>query len=356
MKENKKKINLDGFLISVIAVVIGLVFGGLIIFASGSNPFLAFTAIINATVYSPSSAGNWLAYSAPLILTGLSIGFAYKTGLFNIGAEGQFLVASFTATYVGATFSMPAGLHAIVALLAGVLVAVVWALIPGFLKAFFGVSEVVVTIMLNWIALYYTNFLIQEYFHTPTITSQTPPIAQTASLKAPFLQDIFGVSNANLGIILALLAVVAYWYILNKTTFGYEIKAVGSSPDAAKYAGVKTKSRIIWTMAISGGFAGLAGAIYSLGNMPYLTTISAFRNFGFDGIAVAMLGQINAVGILFSGLLFGALRNGGAYMSGVPTQIIDIMMAVIIIVSALGPVIQKKLAERKAKKQRRGDK
>lgn len=348
--ENKVKSSLLSCAISIIAVLIGLTIGGFIIFISGNDPFVAFTAIINATVSSPTNLGNWLAYSAPLILTGLSIGFAYKTGLFNIGAEGQFLVASFTATYLGATLNLPNGIHALVALLGGVFVAVIWALIPGIFKAFWGVSEVVITIMLNWIALYYTNYLIESGFHTETIQSQTPSIKDSASLQGPIFDQLFGFSNANWGIVLALLAVFIYWFILNKTTFGYEIKAVGSSPDAAKYAGVKTKSRIIWTMAIAGAFAGLAGAIYSLGNVTYLTQISAFRNFGFDGIAVAMLGQISAIGIFFSGLLFGALRNGGAYMAGVPTQIIDIMMAIIIVVSALGPLIKKKITARKVGK------
>ncbi len=348
--ENKMKSSLLSFGISIIAVIIGLAIGAIIIALSGNKPIVAFTAIINATVSSPTNLGNWLAYSAPLILTGLSIGFAYKTGLFNIGAEGQFLVASFTATYLGATLDLPNGIHAIVALVGAVLVAVIWALIPGILKAFWGVSEVVITIMLNWIALYYTNYLIESGFHTEAVQSQTPSIADTASLKGPLFEQLFGYSNANWGIVLAIVAVFIYWFVLNKTTFGYEIKAVGSSPDAAKYAGVKTKSRIIWTMAIAGAFAGLAGAIYSLGNVSYITQISVFRNFGFDGIAVAMLGQISAVGIFFSGLLFGALRNGGAYMPGVPSQIIDIIMAVIIVVSALGPLIQKKVTARKGGK------
>lgn len=348
--KNKMKSGLQSCIISIIAVIIGLTIGGIIILFSGNDPFVAFTAIINATVSSSTNLGNWLAYSAPLILTGLSIGFAYKTGLFNIGAEGQFLMASFTATYLGATLNLPVGIHAIVAMLGGVFVAIIWALIPGILKAFWGVSEVVITIMLNWIALYYTNYLIESGFHTDTIQSQTPSILESASLKGSIFEQLFGYSNANWGIIIALVAVVIYWFILNKTTFGYEIKAVGSSPDAAKYAGIKTKSRIIWTMAIAGAFAGLAGAIYSLGNVTYLTQISAFRNFGFDGIAVAMLGQISAVGIFFSGLLFGALRNGGAYMAGIPTQIIDIMMAIIIVVSALGPYIQNKIKNRKGGK------
>ncbi len=345
---NNKK--LEPIMISLISVFAGISIGGLVMFLSGYNPFVAFSSLISATVGSLTNTGNWLAYSAPLVLTGLSIGFAYKTGLFNIGAEGQFLVASFTATYLGATLSLPPFLHVMVCILGGTLVAVLWALIPGVLKAFYGVSEVVVTIMLNWIALYYTNFLIGEYFHSEEIISKSPPIQDSASLKLPFLQDIFPASNANMGFVFVILAVFVYWFILNRTTFGYEIKAVGSSPDAAKYAGVKTKSRIIWTMVIAGAFAGLAGAIYSLGNVTYLTQISTFRNFGFDGIAVAMLGQISAVGIFFSGLLFGALRSGGAYMIGVPTQIIDIMMSIIIVISALGPVIHKAFFSKKEDK------
>lgn len=344
------KIKQSSLTVSIIAVLFGLLMGGIIIALIGEDPVLAFSSLVNATFGSSYNTGNWLAYSAPLILTGLSVGFAYKTGLFNIGAEGQFLVASFTATYVGATLSLPAGIHAVVAILAGTLAAVLWALIPGLLRAYYGVSEVVITIMLNWIALFYTNYLIEAFFHVDSLTSKTPSIKATASLKGSLMNSMFPGSNANWGIIFVIIAIVVYWFLLSRTTFGYEIKAVGSSPDAAKYAGINTKSRIVWTMVISGAFAGLAGAIYSLGNVDYLTQISAFRNFGGDGIAVAMLGQLSAVGTLFSGLLFGALRSGGAYMIGVPTQIIDIMMAIIIVVSALGPILQKKLLSKKGGK------
>ncbi len=345
-----KSKKIEPLLVSLISVLVGILIGGLVMLLTGYNPIIAFSSLINATVGSLTSTGNWLAYSAPLILTGLSVGFAYKTGLFNIGAEGQFLVASFTATYLGATLNLPPVIHVLVAITGGTLVAIIWALIPGLLKAFYGVSEVVVTIMLNWIALYYTNYLINDFFHSSDIVSKTPPIQASASLQAPFLQNIFPASNANLGFIFVILAVFVYWFILNRTTFGYEIKAVGSAPDAAKYAGIKTKSRIIWTMVIAGAFAGLAGTIYSLGNVTYLTQISAFRNFGFDGIAVAMLGQISAVGIFLSGLLFGALRSGAAFMNGVPTQIIDIIMAIIIVVSALGPLVHKLLFNNKEDK------
>jgi len=329
-------------IVSFIAVFIGLAGGALIMFLSGSNPLLAFTGLINGTVGSSFNVGQWLSYSAPIILCGFSVAFAYKAGLFNIGAEGQFIVGSITSLVIGVYVPMPDGIHAIVALLAGVFAGMVWGFIPGLLKAYYGVHEVVVTIMLNWIALKYTNYLITEFFHTETIISDTPSILETASIKNEFLTNLFGGSSFNLGFFLMLAVVFIYWFILNKTTFGFEIKAVGHSPFAAQYAGVNTKSRTISTMVIAGAFAGLAGAIYALG-IEHLSVASAFKNFGFDGIAVALLGQLAPFGILFAGLLIGGLRSGSAFMIGVAPQIVDIMIGLIILTSAFSTIIKNKL-------------
>lgn len=331
----------QAIVVSIIAILLGLLIGSLIMVLTGSNPLLAFSSIYNATIGSPSAAGEWITYSVPLVLCGLSIGFAYKTGLFNIGAEGQFIVGSFVATYVGATFTMTPVIHVVVALLSGVFAGVIWGFIPGVLKAFFGVSEVVITIMLNYIAFFYTNYLIKTYFHIENLVSETPTIADSASLNVDFLTQMFGGSRINAGFTVAIIAAIIYWFILSKTTFGYEIKAVGYSPNAANYAGVKTKSKVIYTMMIAGAFAGAAGAVFALGSPGYLTLASSFKNNGFDGIVVAMLGNLSSVGIIFSGLLLGGLRSGAAYMTGVPSQIIDIIIGIILIFSALGPQIRK---------------
>ncbi|MGL5020927.1 MAG: ABC transporter permease [Mycoplasmatales bacterium] len=332
-----------GVTVSIVAVISGLLIGCLIMLLTGYNPLLALTSIVSATIGSPYALGEWITYSVPLILCGLSVGFAYKTGLFNIGAEGQFIVGSFVATFVGATFQMPNGLHVIVALLSGMLAGMLWGFIPGVLKAFFGVSEVVITIMLNWIAFFYINYLIKTYFHLESLISETPTIHASASLNVPFLTEMFGGSRINLGFLVVIIVAVVYWFILNKTTFGYEIKAVGYSPNAADYAGVKTKSKVIYTMVIAGAFAGLAGAVFALGSPGYLNLASGFKNYGFDGIVVAMLGNLSAIGIGFAGLLLGALRSGAAYMTGVPSQIIDIIIGTILVFSALAPLIRKKL-------------
>lgn len=323
---------------SIIAILLAFLVGAIIILLTGSNPIAAFNGIFNSAFGSYDDVNNWITYSLPLILTGLSVGFAYRSGLFNIGAEGQFIVATLVAIYVGYAINLPPGIHGTVALLAAMISGMLWGLIPGVLKAYFGVSEVVVTIMLNYIALRYTNFLIIEYFHSD-ITAQTPTINASAGLN----YTTNGGATINFGFIFVIIAVFIYWFLLNKTVFGYEIKAVGFSAKAADYAGVKTKSRTIWTMVIAGGFAGLAGGIYSLTGTGYLTTSSLFRNFGFDGIAIAMLGQVSAIGILFAGLLLGLLRNGSAAMNiiGIPSEIIDIIIAVIIMFSALTPQIRK---------------
>jgi ABC-type uncharacterized transport system permease subunit len=340
VRVNKKY---QGALISVISVVLGLLVGSVLMLLTGYNPMVAFSSIFDATLGSAYSLGEWITYSVPLILCGLSVGFAYKTGLFNIGAEGQFIVGAFVATYVGASFEMANGIHAIVALLAGMTAGMLWGLIPGYLKAYYGVSEVVVTIMLNWIALKYTNYLISAFFHSEKMVSETPTILDSASLSVPFLTEMFGGSRINLGFIVAIIAVMFYSYVLNKTTFGYEIKAVGYSQSAADYAGVKSKSRVIYTMMIAGALAGLAGAVFALGAPGYLNVSTAFRGYGYDGIVVAMLGNLSGIGIMISGLLLGALRSGAAYMTGVPAQIVDIMIGTILIFSALGTFFGKKL-------------
>jgi len=287
-KQNK----FSTLIVSLIAVLVGLTGGALIMLASGSNPLLAFTGLMNGTVGSMYSVGQWLAYSAPIILCGFSVAFAYKAGLFNIGAEGQFIVGSFAAVFVGAMVPMPDGIHAIVAIMAGVFAGMVWGFIPGALKAFYGVNEVVVTIMLNWIALQYTNYLISSSFHSDTLISDSPPILDTAIIKNDALTQFFGGSNFNMGFFIMLAVVFIYWFILNKTTFGFEIKAVGHSPFAAQYAGVRTKSRTISTMVIAGAFAGLAGAIYGLG-LENLSVASSFRNFGFDGYSSCNVGSVS---------------------------------------------------------------
>lgn len=327
--------------IPIISIILGLLVGGIIMIIAGYNPIEAYYQLFMGIFGSKKGIGNWLVASTPIILTGISVAFAYRAGLFNIGAEGQFIVGSFAAIFVGIVFSLPAGIHAIVCVLAGMIVGAIWGFIPGILKAVYGVHEVVVTIMLNYIALYTTNALIGQF--PKGTASKTPNIEPTASLIMPRLQEFFEGANINWGIIIAIIGIILFWFIINKMTLGFEIKAVGYNRYAGIYAGIKEKVIIVYTMMIAGAFAGIAGAIYSVGMSTSLSTATSFRMFGFEGITVALLGMVTPIGVLLSGLLLGGLNSGGTSMVGVPSEIIDIISATILIFVAMSYVIHKKL-------------
>lgn len=334
----KKKFELSSVLVPMLSVVIALLIGSLILIITGKNPVALFQSILGATIGSPN---KWFQFTSMLIFTGLAIGFSYKGGLFNIGAEGQFIVASLATSIFAVTAPIPNVLIPIFGLMVGFIVGAIWAFLPGFLKATYGISEVVITIMMNWIGMYLYDYLVQGFFHQASNTQQTPIIAPS---------KLIFVNGISYSIIIALIAAIAYWFILEKTTFGFEVKAIGNSADIADYTGISARKRIIQTMMISGGFAGLAGATYTL-TYGYLATIAGnFANYGFDGIAVALLGGLNAVGTVFAALLMGSLRSAEAAfgINRIPSEISDIIIALIILFSVIGPIIYKKIQKRGA--------
>lgn len=326
--------------VPAISVLVALLVGSLILIVSGLNPIILFTNIANSTA---GDANRWLMVASMLTLTGLAIGFSYKGGLFNIGAEGQFIVASLAASIFAVNSPLPGAITPVVGVLIGFIVGALWALLPGLLKAFFGISEVVITIMLNWIGMYLFDFTVMTYFHQTTNEQATPTIANGSLLT-------FGDSAFNYAIIIAIIMTIAYWFILEKTIFGFEVKAIGASSSIAEYTGISAKARIVQTMMISGGLAGMAGSIYALsyGSMSIIS--GNFANYGFDGIAVALLGGLNAIGVFVSALLMGALRNAESALSldRVPTEISDIIIGLIILFSIIGPILYKKYQKRGA--------
>ncbi|WOO88315.1 ABC transporter permease [Mollicutes bacterium LVI A0078] len=334
----KKSFELNKILVPIVSVLVAILIGSLILVLSGKSPVLLFQNIGKATV---GDINGWLRISSMLVFTGLAIGFSYKGGLFNIGAEGQFIVASL-ATGVFAFYSpFPNAITPIIGLAVGFIAGALWAFIPGVLKAFYGISEVVITIMLNWIGMYAYDAIVTSSFHQVLNDQQTPILEPSKQLV---------INGWNYAFIISLLAIFAYWFILEKTTFGYELKAIGHSKEIADYTGISAKTRIIQTMMISGGFAGLAGATYALSYSYMSTILGGFANYGFDGIAVALLGALNSAGILFAALLMGALRNAEAAfgISRIPTEISDIIIALILLFSIIGPVIYKKMQKRGA--------
>jgi len=318
------------FVIPVCSVFLGLIVGAIIMLISGYDPIQGYYQLWMGIVGDPYVIGESIRQITPYILAGLSVAFAFRTGLFNIGAEGQLIVGWFAAVWVGLSFDLPGFIHLPLALLAAGLAGALWAFVPGILKAKLGVNEVVVTIMMNYIALHVTNALIRA-FAGKNITDKIP---KSASLRIPYFEEITYYSRMHGGIFIALIAVFVVWYILEKTTLGFELKSVGFSQDASKYAGMNVSRNIVISMLIAGFLAGLAGAMEGLGTFEYVATKSAATGIGFDGIAVAILGSNHPIGVIFGAILFGALKYGSLSMpnppASIPSEMISVIIAIII--------------------------
>ncbi|PAV30061.1 branched-chain amino acid ABC transporter permease [Virgibacillus profundi] len=328
-------------LIPIISVLLGLIAGAIIMLFSGYNPILGYTALWNGAFGDAFTIGETVRRITPLLLTGLAVAFAFRTGLFNIGAEGQVIVGWLAAVWVGLAVDAPMVIHLPLAILASLAAGALWGFIPGLLKAKLGVHEVIVTIMMNYIALYSVNEIVRSVLTEQETT--TDAIAPTASLASEWLQGLTYFSRMHYGIVIALFAAAVMWFIIQRTTAGYELKAVGFNQHASKYAGMNVSKNIILSMVISGAFAGLAGAMEGLGTYGTISIMSGFTNLGFDGIAVALLGANNAFGVVLAAILFGVLKEGAGQMptgAGVPTELVDIIIALIIFFVASSYIIR----------------
>ncbi|AZB43000.1 ABC transporter permease [Bacillus sp. FJAT-42376] len=317
--------------IPVIAVILGLLIGAVVMLVSGYDPVLGYAALWNGIFGDPYNIGDTIRLMTPYILTGLAVAFAFKTGLFNIGVEGQVLVGWLASVWVGLAFDLPKIIHLPLAVAAAGLAGALWGFIPGFLKARFRVHEVIVTIMMNYIALYATNAIIQSVLTKGSDT--TKEIAATASLRSDTFEAITNYSRMHYGILIALIAAFIMWFLLERTTKGYELRAVGFNQDAAHYAGMNVNRNIILSMVISGAFAGIAGSMEGLGTFQYASVKAGFTGIGFDGIAVALLGGNTAIGVIFAAFLFGGLKVGALNMpleANVPNELVEIVIALII--------------------------
>ena len=344
-------------LISVIATILGLIAGAIFMFASGHNAFEGFLYLIQGGTKTIDRIGNTIATATPLILTGLSLTFAFRTGLFNIGTPGQMLFGGLCATVVGQTVNLPRPLLLIVLILAAMLGGALWGLVPGILKSIFNVHEVVSCIMMNWIGYWIVYYVVRDFFPNGTKATESLPLADTLTLRSTWLSDLFGGSYVNLGIIIAIIAVIVISFILNKTTFGYELKAVGFNKHAAQYAGISVNKSVVSSMMIAGALAGLAGLTQYLGVATNMQ-IGVMPSQGFDGIAVALLGATTPVGSLIAALFFGLLYAGRGYMSvmtSVPPEIADTIIATIIYFAATSVLVERvldKMASKRANKKK----
>ncbi len=338
-------------IISLIAVILGLAAGAIMMLVVGANPFTGYLYLFRGGLMSVERIGNTLATATPLIFSGLSVAFAFRTGMFNIGASGQMLAGGFCATVVGLLVPLPRPLLLPAVCLAALVGGALWAFVPGILKARFNVHEVVSTIMMNWIAYWAVYYGVKEWFLGPSIETESRRVPAAASLKAEWLTDMFNGSFINLGLFLAIIMVIISAFVLNRTVLGFELKAVGFNRHAAEYAGIAVNRSIVVAMLISGGLAGLGGAALYLG---YSTNIQigVLPAQGFDGIAVSLLGANSPWGVLASAIFFGILHSGKGFMNAmtkVPPEIADTIIATIIYFAATSVLIERLLSPRRGK-------
>ena len=357
MNNNRIKSALSTLFAALVCIVVGLVIGFMVLvllsytsLAAGDSPFTLKDVIFQAYnsgmkqllmggfYLKPRAVRNEIALAAPLIMTGLSVGFAFKTGLFNIGAAGQYAVGAFGGLLFSLIFKLPWYLCLVGAALFGAL----WGAIPGIFKAYLNINEVITSIMFNWIGLYAVNTLTYMGGNSPMYnlkTTKTWPIAAVSPQSAiPDLGTTYFKKPATIAIFLAIAVAVILYIILNKTTFGYELKACGYSKTAAKYAGINEKKNIILSMTIAGGLAGFGAGLYYLSGVaewqPLVSTV--LPGMGFDGISVALLASSNPLGIIFSALFISHISTGGGMMNAnlFPPEIADIISGVIIYLCA----------------------
>lgn len=329
-----------------LAILTAMIVGGVIIAMVGGNPFAAYVGLAQGAFGSFKALSETAVWATPYIFAGLAVALAFKGGLFNIGAEGQLALGAVAAALVGYAlpealgFILPAFLHISLAVGIGMLVGALWAAIPGALKAYTGGHEVINTIMMNYIALNMTSYLLNGPMKdkSPTnVIARTPLIAESARIP-----PLFEGYRVHWGFVFALLVALVVWWLLWKTTVGFEIRTVGLNPDAAKYAGINFRRTIILTMVLSGLLAGLAGAIEVTG-LNYRHELGFSIGYGFDAIAIALLGKTHPLGVVLAALLFAGMRNGATrmqFLTQIPVDIISVIQALILLFVAADAIIR----------------
>jgi general nucleoside transport system permease protein len=360
-------------MISVLSIVIALVVGAVLIaitdervqetagyFFSRPTDMLsaawqavsgAYSALFQGSIYNFRRDGfaagikpltETLTFATPLIAAGLGVGLAFRVGLFNIGGRGQMLMAAAAAGWVGFTLDLPPVLHITIAVIAGLIAGAIWGGIVGLLKARTGAHEVIVTIMLNFVALYFIAFLLRTpgALQAPGSNNpKTPPMKASAVLP-----DLLGPSyNLHAGFIVVIVATVIVWWLLNRSSLGFQFRAVGENPNASRVAGINVNNVYLYAMLISGGLAGLAGVNQVLGTVTSGFSQGIDAGIGFDAITVALLGRSKPWGIFAAGILFGAFKAGGFSMQaaeGVPIDIVVVVQSLIVLFIAAPPLVR----------------
>lgn len=343
MKKRKSILELN-VLYTVIAIIIGFLIGAIFLRSAGISPVAAYAKLLDGVFGKPKFMIWTLVYASPLIFTGLSVAFSFRTGVFNIGAEGQFVVGAMAACAVGILVDLPAVLHVPLCLLAAAFAGFIWSYLVGLLKVKRGIHEVLSFIMFNWIAFYLSNYLVNtQALHKVGNGEATKDVLKSARLLFPdSVLSKLNCSGANWGFILAIVAAVLMWLIIEKTTLGYKLKAVGFNKEAATFGGINADRSILTALGISGMLSGIGGAVQVLGMSGRISQFAGQEGYGFEGITVALIAGSNPLGCIFSGIFYGAMKYGGSKLTmvGAPEEVIDIIMGCVIIFIAISGVFR----------------
>lgn len=331
--------------VPLISVFLGIVLGAIIMLIFGYDPIWGYEGLFNSAFGNLKNIGEIFRAMGPLILVALGFSVASRAGFFNVGLPGQALAGWICSVWFALSHpTMSRPLMIVMTILIGILAGGIVGAIPGLLRAYLGTSEVIVTIMMNYIVLYLGNATIQNEFSKKIMRTadSTIYVSSNASYQTPWLTELTNHSRMNIGIFIALISIVIVRFLLKKTTLGYEIRAVGLNPNASEYAGMSTKRIIITSMIISGAFAGLGGVVEGLGTFENVFVQSSSVSIGFDGMAVSLLAANNPVGILFSAFLFAFLSVGapGMNIAGIPPEVIKVVTASIIFFVAIHYIIE----------------
>jgi len=352
----REKILNANIIYTLISILIGFLVGALLLYFAKISPVATYQKLISGVFGRPKFMVWSVVYATPIIFTGLSVAFSFRTGVFNIGAEGQFVMGSIAACVVGIFVDVPGPLHIFLCLLAAAAAGGAWSMIVAILKVKRGINEVLSFIMFNWIAYYLSNYIVNiPAVHKVGEGEATKDILPSAQMMLKFnnekLDKIIG-NGASYSIIFAVIAAIVIAFILNRTTLGYKLKAVGFNRHAAEYGGINANKEILTALTISGMLSGLGGACQLMGMGDRISQFSSQEGYGFQGITVALIGSSNPVGCIFSGLFYGAMKYGGTKLSLVnaPNDIVNIIMGTIILFIAVAPALKKLILSQKGGK------
>lgn len=344
MRKIEKIVN-SRFFLTLISIIVSFAVGALFLLAMGISPIVAYGKLLSGIFSKVKNISYCIVYATPLIFTGLAVAFSFRTGVFNIGAEGQFVVGSMAACVVGILVPAPSYLLIPLCLIAAAAAGALWGIIVGLLKTKYGINEVLSMIMFNWIAYYLSNYIADmDGIHSSGTAEATENISDAAMILLPksVISKLGLCPKANWGIFLAILAVIAVYILIEKTTMGYQLKAVGFNRHGAEYGGINVNRSILLALAISGALAGLGGAMQLMGQGGRISIFTSQEGFGFQGISVALIGASSPIGVFFAGLFYGALKYGGTKLNlvGAPSEVINIITGMVVFFIAISHVFK----------------